>query len=205
VQIILEDIGKKYENNWLFRHLNTSFEQNRSYAIIGDNGSGKSTLLKILANGIEPSEGNIVYSIKDISILDQTKIAQSISFAAPYMLLSEDFTLSELLNYRYKFSSLIINIQEFIEYSYLQPHQNKRIKNFSSGMKQRLKLALAIFANTPILMLDEPCSNLDEKAKQWYTDMIDNYSKNRLTIIASNDKREYENCDILLNINDLSF
>ncbi len=89
-----------------------------------------------------------------------------------------------------------------IELLGLQASKNKLIRYFSSGMKQRLKLALAFCADTPILMLDEPTSNLDSQGVDWYLSLVEQFAKDRLTIICSNQEHEYSFCQHMLSIAD---
>ena len=76
------------------------------------------------------------------------------------------------------------------------------IKYFSSGMKQRLKLALAFCSDTPMLMLDEPTSNLDKQGVEWYLGLVQQFAAGRLTIICSNQEHEYSFCTQHLDISD---
>jgi ABC-type multidrug transport system ATPase subunit len=69
-------------------------------------------------------------------------------------------------------------------------------------MKQRLKLALAIFSETPILLLDEPCSNLDKEGYALYHTLINKYAMHKLIIVGSNDVQEYNFCTKQLNLMD---
>lgn len=82
----------------------------------------------------------------------------------------------------------------------LENAAHKQIRFFSSGMKQRIKLAQAFFSETEILLLDEPCSNLDETGIQLYLQLLETYTQNRITIICSNDKTEYQTCRQILSM-----
>ncbi len=82
----------------------------------------------------------------------------------------------------------------------LQNATNKQIRYYSSGMKQRLKLAQAFFSNTPILLLDEPTTNLDADGIALYHQLIKNYTADKLVIVSSNDKQEYEFCEEVIGI-----
>jgi ABC-type multidrug transport system ATPase subunit len=79
---------------------------------------------------------------------------------------------------------------------------NKQIRNYSSGMRQRVKLAQSIFSDVPVVLLDEPCTNLDAAGIQLYHQLINEYCKNRMVIVSSNDEVEYRFCNEKLNIND---
>ena len=84
----------------------------------------------------------------------------------------------------------------------MEKSKNKLIRYFSSGMKQRVKLALAFCADTPLLMLDEPTANLDAQGSNWYLQLIEQFAAGRLTIICSNQPNEYAFCKNRLNLLD---
>jgi ABC-type multidrug transport system ATPase subunit len=202
MKIELEGLGKKYLHEWVFKNLNTTLSSGNSYAITGPNGSGKSTLIQVIAGALLPSSGNISYDIG--AHIPNEEIYQHISIATPYLEMIEEFTLIEFLNFHFKFKKLApkMNVDKLISASYLDNAKNKYIKNFSSGMKQRLKLALCFFSDSEILLFDEPTSNLDQKGIEWYQYHVNSISKDTLTVIASNQKDEYAHCNSIININD---
>jgi ABC-2 type transport system ATP-binding protein len=200
--IQLENLTKRFNQERVFENINYTFELGNHYAITGSNGSGKSTLIQIIAGCSLPSAGIVKYSKAAQGILVEEIFAE-VSLAAPYMDIIQEFTLLELLEFHFKFKKIASdkNISDLIEDAYFSGSENKFIKNFSSGMKQRLKLALAFYSDTSILLLDEPTSNLDEKAINWYSEKIKDID-NRLVIIASNQPEEYKNCEFVLDIED---
>jgi len=201
--IQLENISKRFGFEWIFKKINFQFDANGKYAIVGPNGSGKSTLLKIISGGATPTSGKVVYLYDNKTIADETISTKDIAYAAPYISLIEDFTLSELYDFHTSFKSMKINSKsEFMELSQLGIHQQKYIKNFSSGMKQRLKLSLAFLTDSSVLLLDEPTSNFDTKAIDWYLNLINQYTQDRLVIIGSNQAYEYDFCTQKLAIQD---
>jgi len=201
MKISLSDLGKRYNREWIFRHLNFEFDQHHRYAITGSNGSGKSTLLQILAGLIHYSEGKIVHELNGHEISSE-KIYSQVAAAAPYIDMPDEFSFQELLAFHFKFKPLPrgISTNDIIEKSGLKKSAAKQIRFYSSGMKQRVRLALAFFSDTPLLLLDEPCTNLDAEGIRWYKDLIDKVANNRLLIISSNDPHEYETCDRTLSI-----
>lgn len=203
MKIITENLGKKFRNEWIFRNLNYEFQSGESYTFIGANGSGKSTLMQVLSGFMPHSEGLINYqcSQKSLTIDDYYK---HLVIAAPYLELIEDFTLTEIVEFHVKFKPFKNNLptNEFIDFIELPKAQNKEVKFFSSGMKQRVKLGLAFWSDCEILMLDEPTSNLDAEATSWYLRNVQEHSKNRLLFICSNQPSEYEFCKNILNIQD---
>jgi ABC-type multidrug transport system ATPase subunit len=203
LKIITENLGKKFRNEWIFRNLNYEFQSGESYTFIGANGSGKSTLMQVLSGFMPHSEGLINYSKNSNSILTD-EYYKYLVIAAPYLELIEDFTLTEIIEFHIKFKPFKNNlsINDFIDFIELPKAKNKEVKFFSSGMKQRVKLGLAFWSNCDILMLDEPTSNLDADASSWYLRNVQEYSKNQLLMICSNQASEYEFCRNVLNIQD---
>jgi ABC-2 type transport system ATP-binding protein len=195
MNIKLTNLGKRYNREWVFRNLNFQFDINKHYAITGPNGSGKSTLLQIISGSAIYNEGEIVYHYLDKPV-EPEKIFKKISFAAPYLDLVEEMTLQEFLNFHRNMKSWIspFDTKQIILLLDLERSAHKQIRYFSSGMKQRVKLAQAIFSDVPAVLLDEPATNLDEEGIQLYKTLIENYCKNRLVIISSNDKEEYSFC-----------
>ncbi|HUR10740.1 MAG TPA: ATP-binding cassette domain-containing protein [Flavitalea sp.] len=201
--ISLSDIAKRFNREWIFRRFSYKFHTGQSYAITGPNGSGKSTLLQVIGGAIAPSTGKIIYSIDDIE-KDAESAYQYLSFAAPYLELIEEMTLTELLTFQQKFKPFLngISQSEMLQHFNLQPAAQKQIRYFSSGMKQRVKLLLAFFADTVCVLLDEPCTNLDEPGVELYHQLIKKYCSGRLVIVSSNEEREYNFCKERINILD---
>ena len=193
--ISLDNVGRRFNRDWIFRNLSYNFTSGNSYAILGANGSGKSTLLQVLNGSLGTSQGRLSYMINGSAIPAESAY-QHLSLAAPYLEVIEDFSLNEMVDFHFKFKNYLpgMDKQAMIELLDLKTSNNKQIKYFSSGMKQRLKLALAFCANTPILMLDEPTSNLDTQGVEWYTNLVSRFAAGRLTIICSNQLHEYEFC-----------
>ena len=187
MSLSLINIAKKFNRDWLFRNVNFHFEIPGSYVIKGPNGSGKSTLLKILSGFVTPTEGELKLQINSNNITIENW-TNHIAYAAPYFELIEEMYLEEFVSFYIKFKPLQKDISQhdLIKIAYLEEAKNKQIKNFSSGMKQRLKLALAWLSDVSIILLDEPCSNLDETGIKWYKNLANKYLENRLVIVCSN-------------------
>ncbi|MDN3586582.1 ABC transporter ATP-binding protein [Pedobacter aquatilis] len=203
MKIVLDNVGRRFNKEWIFRNLNFEFNSGNSYAILGPNGSGKSTLLSVIIGNLTPSEGNLSFS-KNNADIPVEDIYKHISLAAPYLELVETFTLREAIDFHFKFKSYAngVDAKSIISVLGLEKSINKQIKYFSSGMKQRTKLALACCSNAPLLFLDEPTSNLDVQGISWYHELIENFTKDRLTIIGSNQISEYEFCTAQIQIAD---
>lgn len=197
MKIIATGIHKKFRQEWVFKALNYTFESGKSYAIVGQNGAGKSTLLKTLAQYSLPNKGTIKF--EGVS----ENVNKQISFAAPYSELIEEFTLPELLSFLIEIDFLAArwDFNAFTSFIDLRPSETKYIKNFSSGMRQKVKLGVALAADRPILCLDEPTSNLDEAAKNWFYKALES-QRHKLILIASNEKTEIDLCTNSLAIAD---
>lgn len=196
-KISLQNLGKRFNREWIFRHLNYEFSPGKSYAITGPNGSGKSTLLQVISGATTLSEGKVLYQ----NINDEN-IFKHISIAAPYLELIEEMTLTEFLIFHSALKKLLptFTIERIISVIELDKAADKQIRYFSSGMKQRVKLAQAIFSDVPVVLLDEPTTNLDEDGIVLYKSLINNYSKERLLVVSSNDKQEYDFCDEVIDM-----
>ena len=199
MQISLEQACKRFNKEWIFKNLNFQFEAGKHYALVGNNGSGKSTLLQIIAGYSGLTKGSISWSP-----FDAINIYEQISFAAPYLELVEEFTATEQFEFQAQFKSIHkdLSTEKILELIGLKNAAHKQIRYYSSGMKQRLKLALAIFSDCPILLLDEPCSNLDKEGYGLYDSLIKEYAMHKLIIVGSNDPAEYHFCKEQVNLMD---
>lgn len=215
MRISLSDAGKRFNRDWVFRHCTYSFEPGHAYAITGPNGSGKSTCLQLIAGVLSPSEGAVDWygaspgatppdAAQPGPAIDPGRVFPYIAFSAPYLEVVEEMTLPEFLSFHAAFKPWLpgvstADIPALIGLSALPARQ---IQFFSSGMKQRVRLAQAIFSNTPILLLDEPCTNFDEEGYDLYRRLIAGYTRDRLVVVSSNDPEEYAFCREKLSILD---
>ncbi len=201
MRITAEKLGKRFNREWIFRNLDFTFDQGNTYAISGPNGSGKSTLLQILWGQLPQSSGSVKYELngKEIPV---TEIFSHLSIATPYMDLIDEFTLVEMVKFHFKFKKIRGNCspEELIERMELMPAKEKHISNFSSGMRQKLKLALAFYSDTNIIFLDEPTTNLDKKSVHWYLNNLIALPKDSLIFIAYNQEHDYPSHSIKLDI-----
>jgi ABC-type multidrug transport system ATPase subunit len=203
MKINLEHIGRRFNREWIFRDVNYVFETGTSYAILGANGAGKSTILQLISGSLSSSEGVISYS-KEGVLLNPELVFKHLAMAAPYLELIEEFTLNELIDLHFQFKKYRSGLDrlQLIELMGLKRSEFKAIKHFSSGMKQRVKLALAFCSDTEMILLDEPASNLDQQGLEWYLSLVKEFSADRMLIICSNQIQEYSFCKNQLNIAD---
>lgn len=206
MEITLENIGKRYDADWIFREINATFKPNNVYGLIGFNGSGKSTLLQIISGFVTPTEGTIDFrSTNEVLVED---VYKSLSMAAPYMSLPTELTVEEAVLNHSNHKQLVASThpKDLIDSIQLYNHRNKTLSKLSSGMRQRLALALAIHSNCLLLLLDEPCANLDSKWSEWFNRCLEEHKENKTVIISSNSQKvELENVtESLLNVSDFT-
>lgn len=203
LSIRVKGLGKRFNREWIFRNLDYTFQPAQVYAVTGPNGSGKSTLLQVLWGQLPQSIGELSYphSTGEIPI---DEIFHHLAIATPYLDLIEEFTLSEHLrfHFRLKRSRNGMNLDEMIDRLMLSGAKDKHIANFSSGMKQRVKLALAFFSEADLIFLDEPTTNLDRETKDWYHSQLSKLHPQCTILIASNQPDEYPTDAKVLSILD---
>ncbi|HZY79401.1 MAG TPA: ABC transporter ATP-binding protein [Cyclobacteriaceae bacterium] len=202
MKVVAENLGKRFNREWIFRHFTLTIEPGKTYAITGPNGSGKSTLSQVLWGQVPPTAGTIKYISGD-ALVQPVDLFKHVSIATPYMELVEEFTLDETIEFHFKFKTPQsgIPVGSMAEQMGLSHARDKKIAAFSSGMKQRVKLALAFYSDTPLLFLDEPTTNLDKRASAWYQDNLKRQS-GRTIVIASNQEEEYPSNSIKIDLSD---
>ena len=195
MDLSIQKLSKTYSQKIVFRDLSFTIPSGSRFGISGPNGSGKSTLLKILSGGLLPSQGQVQYKLDSLP-LDHDVVYRYIHFVAPYNTVIEELTLPELFSLHRKLGSL----QSFAEYgnwadqlAYKFPLRGQ-IKTYSSGMKQRIKLGLTLLDDRPLILLDEPGSNLDASGKEWFNWAVNQLKPSQTLIIASNEQNEIQLC-----------
>jgi ABC-type multidrug transport system ATPase subunit len=203
MEIVLDKAGKQFSRNWIFRNLSHSISSPQKLAILGPNGSGKSTLLQLISGYQSPTEGKINFSI-DGKTIEPEQVFQHISISAPYLELIEEFTLKEIVDFHFQFKKPVKNYSsdEIIRITELEKAKNKVFKYFSSGMKQRAKLGLAMLSDVELILIDEPLTNLDKEGGLWYRKMVEDFLKDKLAVVCSNHyASEYDFCGQTIDIN----
>ncbi|MEP6648107.1 MAG: ATP-binding cassette domain-containing protein [Saprospiraceae bacterium] len=205
MDLSIQKLSKAFNQKQIFQDLTFDVKEGSRFAITGSNGSGKSTLLKILSGGMLPSSGMIHYVIDGNEIPDQ-EVFRHVHFVAPYNSVIEELTMKELfqLHKRLGLLSGFSNFKEWfmlLEYSF---NPDQPIKSYSSGMKQRVKLGLTMPDDRPLILLDEPTSNLDAQGKTWFFKLIDQVSFAKTIIIASNEEAEIRFCTESINLEQMT-
>jgi ABC-type multidrug transport system ATPase subunit len=203
MRIILSDAGKRFNREWIFRHFDYLFFSSNAYAITGPNGSGKSTLLQFIAGALMPSEGKITYyNGTDVPVVNHYAL---LSISAPYLETIEEMTASEFFRFHQAFKPFIpgMTAEKILDRIGLSHSAEKQIRYYSSGMKQRIKLGQAFFSDTPVVLLDEPTTNLDAPGIALYQELVSELTRERLVIVSSNDPVEYAFCKTVIDMKNL--
>ncbi len=191
-QIEAESISKKYSSRAaLFSNFNLTIQTGESLAVTGHNGSGKSTLLKILSGITQPDKGTVKHKKTD-SVISTEDLYRFIGFSSPEINPYDELTGYENINFAIKDN--IKFPEELIDNLNLKSHIHKRVKFYSTGMKQRLKFILTLVREPQLLFLDEPGSNLDSDGKKLVYDIITQIKKDKILIIATNETAEADLC-----------
>lgn len=176
----LKNIGHRFGPQWLFRNLNAEFEDGRVHAVIGANGAGKSTLAQIIAGFVRPLEGLVLGPNPELA-------RDEVAICAPWCDLFDELSVQQCIEFQLKVkpTSLGVTVSQMLHEIELESHAEKSVHQLSSGMRQRLKLALALSADCQLLVLDEPFTNLDARWTAWFQQSI-RQSTNKCVVIASN-------------------
>lgn len=201
MKVTIQNLSKRYLYDWIIRDKNHVFESGSITGVNGINGSGKSTFIKMICGFLSPSEGKIEY-IQEGKKVDRSDIYQYMTLAAPYTDVINEYDAEEMFLFHTKFKKLRqdLTASEFLDIVKLKGNKGKQIQFYSSGMKQRLQLAIALYTDSKLLLLDEPTSYLDSENKAWFYDLLRKQKDGRTIIIASNDMEDFELCDEVINL-----
>lgn len=194
--IFVNGVGKNFYRSWLFKDINLEFalQPGNTYAILGSNGSGKSTFLLLLAGQVSPTVGEVEWRKYGETIRDNYKHTHY-ALSSPLMELPEELNLREW----YEFVQKVKPLKPKVDLEYIADickfstkTLSKPIANYSSGMKQRVKLCGNLLSNTSISFLDEPLSNLDTDGVELYHKLVDEALLSKTLFVASNHSKEYD-------------
>jgi len=202
MRILLDQASKKYKHDTIFRNLSLQLNKGDRLGISGPNGSGKSTLLKIISGQTSLTKGTRTYFSENGNAIEEELVFSHFSYAAPYIVLIEEFTLPEILKFYAGFrKSYVDSVDEMTQISGIA-FKNRYIKDYSSGMKQRAKILLALCFESEVVLLDEPSTNLDKEGVSWTKALIETYLNERTLIIASNEANDFDLIHNQLDIRD---
>lgn len=188
------DLGKKYGSQWVFRAINLSIQPAERWRIAGHNGSGKSTLLKILCGVEHATKGAISYDLSGTAIA-KNRVALQLSMYAPYLGYYSKFSLKEWYATHFQFRSCLLpGIADCLKAVDLHTHADKKLSELSSGMLQRAAVALMLFTESKLLILDEPTSYQDAGRAEQLVALIGQHLAERTLLLATNLEREAALC-----------
>ena len=200
-----ERLGQRFGSRILFRKMNIAFHSGHSTAIVGSNGSGKSTLVRILAGLMRPTKGEVILNVDGNEVEGEWR-PLSCGLVAPYLNVYEDFTPRENLDFIAKARRLPhreTRIEQVLDGVQMLHRADDVVNTFSSGMLQRIRIASALLADPPVLLLDEPTATLDVSGVEMVRGIIDRALKEeRIVIVATNEPEEAEACEFKIDVED---
>ena len=126
---------------------------------------------------------------------------QFISWAAPYIDAYDDLNLEELFSIYFQLKTCLLDsTEDVIRELQLWEDRKKPLKYYSSGMLQRAKVGMALFTDSELLLLDEPTANMDDANASRILSLINEYSKERMLVLASNMSREFDRFDSIIRL-----
>jgi len=204
IQLIVKNLKKTFNRRLVFDKLSFEVRAGERLVITGKNGSGKSTLIKILAGVMNESSGSFEY-IFDSGKIDREDIYKIIGLVSPYLVLYDEFSAFENLKLFAKIRNLKIDddkINQILEKAGLFNRRNDLVRTYSSGMKQRVKYASAILHDPLVLLLDEPTSNLDIEGKDFVDELVQNFRRDGIVVVATNETQDFKYGQRIINLDD---
>lgn len=188
----LKKINYSIDNKNILDDISFSIPAGSMCAVIGPNGAGKSTLIKILTSIIKPTSGEVKINDININNLNRLEIARNIAVVPDNFTTNFDFTVFDIVlmsRYAYNSKSYITNADktaalEALDKAKISHLKNNLYKTLSSGEKQTVLLARAIAQDSPIILLDEPTSNLDIKNQMQIMHMLKMLNEDKKSVIA---------------------
>ncbi len=197
-----KEVTKTFGRSLIFEGISFYYKEKGIFGVSGPNGSGKSTLVKIIAGLLSPSKGKIIHKNQSKKIVAE-KLHNHIGFVSPYLVLYEEFSARENLNYFARIRGVKFEkerVEQLLEHFLLFNRKDDLLKTYSSGMKQRMKFIFALMHNPELLILDEPTSNLDIEGKNSTYEIIKEEGKKNIVIVASNEKTDLDLCSDVIHL-----
>lgn len=188
-----ESLSKRFGRQRLFKDINFQVMTGSSLAVTGPNGSGKSTLVRILAGLQAPTKGKAEFICND-KVLEKYHLNAHYGFISPLINPYDELTGIENIHFAVRGVPGEEKIKSLLEDFKLYEQRNKSVRFYSSGMKQRLKFIISVINDPPVLFLDEPGTNLDREGKKVLYSYLKGIMKEKLIIIATNEKEEVKLC-----------
>lgn len=191
-RLSVSDLSKRFGSRKVFSGVSFDVLTGETLAVVGPNGSGKSTLLMTLLGEIRPSKGAVTFA-DDGGVLTETVLQRTTSLVSPYLNLYDSLSGEENLVFFSQVAGAHVTgkeINALLCRVGLEGRGSDLVRAYSSGMKQRLKYALALMNQPEFLFLDEPTSNLDEDGKKIVYNIIEEYGRRAVVVIATNETED---------------
>ncbi len=193
------DLKKVFNRRVVFKQLSFEAQTGQVLTITGPNGSGKSTISKIICGVLTPTSGKVVL-LNGSREIERDDVYNHVGLVSPYLELYGEFTALENLQIEIRARMLPKSTEkralEILETVGLFSRRKDEVKGFSSGMKQRLKYAAALIHDPEVLILDEPTANLDVAGIDMVFSIIQQYRRDKIVVLATNDTEEAELGDV---------
>ncbi|WP_226035090.1 ABC transporter ATP-binding protein [Aquibacillus saliphilus] len=190
MSILMQDVRKKYGNDYALKNVNLTFQKGKIYGLIGPNGSGKSTTLKLITGLIFPDSGNVTLHGHTVT----RKTSVDIAYLTELDMFYDSFSVQETINYiASQFSDFNRNKAELLVKE-MKLENNKKIKSLSKGNRARLKLVTTLARDADVILLDEPFSGLDPMVRDQIVKSLLQYIDfdNQILLIATHEINEIE-------------
>jgi heme exporter protein A len=186
------NLGRRFESRKVFEAISLDLGTGDSLAVVGPNGAGKSTLLQTLLGLLRPSTGSVRW-MQDEAVMSPSEFGRHVGFVAPYVTLYDQLTAEENIKFFASVASTSVTgrqINDLLAMVGLEGRGQDCVGEYSSGMKQRLKYAVALSGTPEFLFLDEPTANLDEQGRRMVMDLIEDWRGRSLLVLATNEESE---------------
>lgn len=202
MKLSVEKISKNFGRKKILRDISFELFSGKSAAVVGPNGSGKTTLLRVICGLIRPSQGEIRY-IENNHPIPQKIFYKTMGLVGPYLELYEELTASENLLFfarMKRIQNAPAKISFLMDRLNLTGNEDEQVKNYSSGMRQRLKYVFALIGEPEILILDEPTSNLDKDGIDRVYDIMSEQKKTKILLLATNEQTDLQYGDFQVDV-----
>ena len=192
--IVFDDVSLSFGRRALFKNISLNLRGEQVIGITGANGAGKSTFLKLAGKIIRPDSGEVKFPAE-----------KKIAAISPEMKIYDSLTAEENLFFFAKLRGKTLSAENILELGRrvgldLKTFGNVRAENFSTGMRQRLKLSILLSVDADIWLLDEPTANLDDDGRKKFFSEIQTAKSDKIILLATNDKAEEKICDEIIRL-----
>lgn len=191
IRILIDNVSKSFGEKLLFSNICAEGTSGQCLVVAGCNGSGKSTFLKIIAGLVRPTTGQVRLTVDNLPSQKERKYYTG--FVTPEASMYGALTGTENIIFWTKMRGVLCSEPEAEQLCYQMGLGNAGcdlVSTYSTGMKQRLKLAVIKAVNPPVWLLDEPSSNLDGSGKDIVQELIFDACRKKCSVILATNEAE---------------